>query len=88
MPKRPAPTPSRLPDRKESATARPEEIGVFEVDVDGKRLRTSAKDEVVINCGKASITLRRNGRVIIRGTHVETHSSGTNRIKGGQVCVN
>jgi hypothetical protein len=43
---------------------------------------------VVIACGKASITLRRNGRVVIRGTHVETLSSGTNRIKGGQVRVN
>lgn len=60
----------------------------FEATVDGSRLRIGAKDEVVIQCGKASITLRRNGRVIIRGTHVETSSSGTNRIKGGQVRVN
>jgi hypothetical protein len=61
---------------------------VFEAEVDGSRLRVGAKDEVVIQCGKASITLRRNGRVIIKGTHVETHSTGTNRIKGGQVRVN
>jgi hypothetical protein len=61
---------------------------VFEADVDGARVRIKARDEVVIECGKAMITLRRNGRVIIRGTHVETHSSGTNRIKGGQVRVN
>jgi hypothetical protein len=60
----------------------------FEATIDGSRLRVGAKDEVVIQCGKASITLRRNGRVIIRGTHVETNSSGTNRIKGGQVRVN
>jgi hypothetical protein len=56
--------------------------------VDGTRVRVTARDEVVIACGKASITLRRNGRVVIRGTHVETLSSGTNRIKGGQVRVN
>ena len=61
---------------------------VFEADVDGSRVRISAKDEVVIQCGQASITLRRNGRVIIRGTYVETASSGTNRVKGGQVRVN
>lgn len=60
----------------------------FEADVDGARVRITARDEVVIQCGKASITLRRNGRVVIRGSHVETASTGTNRIKGGQVRVN
>ena len=61
---------------------------VVEADVDGRRVRVTAHDEVVLQCGSASITLRRNGRVIIRGTYVETHSDGTNRIKGGQVQIN
>ncbi|RKH55960.1 hypothetical protein D7V93_21385 [Corallococcus llansteffanensis] len=46
------------------------------------------KDELVLQCGKASITLRRNGKVIIKGTYVETHSEGVNRIKGGSVQFN
>ncbi len=61
---------------------------VIEADVDGRRLRIKAKDEIVFECGKASITLRRNGKVIIRGTHVETNSDGVNRVKGGQVQIN
>jgi uncharacterized protein (DUF2345 family) len=61
---------------------------VVEADVDGKRVRVTAQDEIVLQCGSASITLRRNGRVIVRGTYVETHSDGTNRIKGGQVQIN
>jgi hypothetical protein len=61
---------------------------VIETDVDGNRVRLVAKDEIVLECGKASITLRRNGRIIVRGTHVETNSEGTNRIKGGQVQIN
>jgi len=61
---------------------------VIEADAEGKRVRLVAKDEIVIECGKASITLRRNGRVVVRGTHVETNSQGMNRIKGGQVSVN
>ncbi len=61
---------------------------VFEADVDGARVRICARDEVVIACGPASITLRRNGRIVIRGTYVETRSAGTNRIRGGQVRVN
>jgi Domain of unknown function (DUF6484) len=60
----------------------------IEADVDGRRVRITAQDEVVLQCGSASVTLRRNGRVIIRGTYVETHSEGTNRIKGGQVQIN
>jgi hypothetical protein len=60
----------------------------IEADVDGKRVRLTAQDEIVLQCGSASVTLRRNGRVVIRGTYVETHSEGTNRIKGGQVRIN
>jgi hypothetical protein len=61
---------------------------IIEADVDGRRVRIIAKDEIVFECGQASVTLRRNGRIIIRGTYVETHSEGTNRIKGGQVRIN
>jgi hypothetical protein len=61
---------------------------VLEADVDGRRVRIVAKDEIVLECGQASVTLRSNGRIIIRGTYVETHSEGTNRIKGGQVRIN
>lgn len=67
---------------------RPEAMPFVEADVDGRRVRVTAQDEIVLQCGSASITLRRNGRVVIRGTYVETHSEGTNRIKGGQVQIN
>jgi hypothetical protein len=56
--------------------------------VDDKRIQIEGQDEVVLRCGKASITLRRNGRVIIRGAYVESRSKGTNRIKGGSVLIN
>jgi hypothetical protein len=56
--------------------------------VDGQRVVIEGKDEIVLQCGQASITLRRNGKVIIRGTYLETHATGTNRIKGGSVQIN
>jgi hypothetical protein len=59
-----------------------------EADVDGRRVRVVAGDELVLECGKASITLRRNGKVIVRGTEVETRADGTNRVRGGQVKIN
>lgn len=58
------------------------------VEVDGKRLIVEGHDEVVLRCGEASITLRRNGRVVIRGTELETRASGIHRIKGGKVEIN
>ncbi|HVG57994.1 MAG TPA: DUF6484 domain-containing protein [Hyalangium sp.] len=59
-----------------------------EAHVDGKRVVIEGADEVVLKCGQASITLRRNGKLIIKGTYVETHSTGVNRIKGGSVQIN
>jgi Domain of unknown function (DUF6484) len=61
---------------------------IIEADVDGKRVQVVGQDEIVLRCGDASITLRSNGRVVIRGTYIETHSEGTNRIQGGQVRIN
>jgi hypothetical protein len=57
-------------------------------EVDGKRVCIEGKDEIVLRCGEASITLRRNGRLVIKGAYVESHSKGTNRIKGGTVQIN
>jgi hypothetical protein len=57
-------------------------------EVDGKRVCIEGMDEVVLRCGEASITLRRNGKVVIRGAYLESHSKGTNRIKGGSVQIN
>ena len=61
---------------------------VVEADVDGRRVKLTAEDEIVLQCGAASITLRRNGRVIIRGTELDSEAAGTHRIKGGQVRLN
>ena len=68
--------------------ANPTAREVIQADVDGRRVRIEGQDEIVFQCGKASVTLRRNGKVVIRGTYVETQSEGTNRIKGGQVQIN
>ncbi|HVE87904.1 MAG TPA: DUF6484 domain-containing protein [Myxococcales bacterium] len=60
----------------------------LEAKVDGKRVVIEGQDEVVLRCGQASITLRRNGKVVVRGTYLETRATGTNRIKGGSVQIN
>jgi Domain of unknown function (DUF6484) len=56
--------------------------------VDGKRVTFDAKEEIVLRCGKASITLTKAGKVLIRGAYLLSRSSGVNRIKGGSVQLN
>ena len=60
----------------------------LEATVDGQRVVVTAEEEIVLRCGEASVTLRRNGRVVVRGTYIETRSKGVNRIKGGSVQIN
>ena len=64
---------------------RPAQVGV---DADGQRMVVSAKEQLVLRCGKASITLTKSGQVFIRGTYLASRSSGVNRIKGGSVQIN
>ena len=59
-----------------------------QVDADGERLIVSAKDQLVLKCGKASITLTKAGKVLIQGSYLLSRSTGVNRIKGGSVQLN
>ncbi|MGC8115159.1 DUF6484 domain-containing protein [Metapseudomonas otitidis] len=56
--------------------------------IDGERLEFSAEREIILRCGKASITLTREGKVLIKGAYLSSRSSGVNRIKGGSVQIN
>jgi hypothetical protein len=47
-----------------------------------------AENELSLRCGKASITMKGDGTVAIRGTNVISRASHTNRIRGGNVQIN
>jgi hypothetical protein len=80
-------------DTVETAAA-PPEAAVFATDseetvtVDGRRIAFEAREEIVLRCGKSSITLTRAGKIIIRGAYLLNRSSGVNRIKGASVQIN
>jgi hypothetical protein len=59
-----------------------------DIRVDGESLVFDGRREILLRCGKASITLRADGTVVVRGTDVLSRSSGTNRIKGAAVRIN
>jgi hypothetical protein len=60
----------------------------LELKVDGQTLVLEADVEMVLRCGRSSITLTRAGKVLIRGAYLLSRSSGVNRIKGGSVQIN
>ena len=70
---------------------RPDEAGADTTADDGPdevELDLTAKRQITLKCGKASITLTRAGKIILRGTYLFSRSSGVNKIKGGSVQIN
>ena len=77
-----------LPNVRVDDKAAPPAPGELDLLVDGRRVVVEAKRELVLRCGKASITLTRAGKIILRGTHVVSKSSGANNVQGTQVRIN
>lgn len=59
-----------------------------EVIVDGNKLELSAPEEVTIRCGKASITLNKDGKILVKGEHALNRISGAFKVKSGSVELN
>ncbi len=53
-----------------------------------KRLELAAENDIVLKCGKASLTLTKAGKILLRGTYIFSRSTGVNKIKGGSVQLN
>ena len=75
----------RILDHRGSLAEAP---GHVDIEADGERLLVSAKEQLVLRCGKASITLTKAGKVLIEGEYLSSRSTGVNRIKGGSVQLN
>ena len=59
------------------------------------RLRMAAReivlegaDEVSLRCGESSLTLRKDGKTVLKGNEVISRASRTNRIRGATVQIN
>jgi Domain of unknown function (DUF6484) len=77
------PQPSQATRRQGEAEAQ-----TIEVVADGEKLVLTARKQIHLKCGKASITLTRAGKILICGEYVLSRSSGVNRIQGGSVQIN
>ncbi|NOJ78715.1 DUF6484 domain-containing protein [Myxococcus xanthus] len=47
-----------------------------------------SRESLVLRCGRARLTLLRNGRILLEGTYVETCAEGVVRLQGGSIQIN
>lgn len=52
------------------------------------RMVIEAGEELVLRVGDGSITIRKDGKVLIKGQDLVSHARRMNRIKGGAVSIN
>lgn len=56
--------------------------------LDKERVEIEAKKEIVMRCGDCSVTLRKDGKIIIKGVHVISRAKGANKMRGAAVTIN
>lgn len=74
-------------DEKLSRKLRKKEISQKTV-LEDKVLHIKAHDGMVIECGKATIILTKDGKVQVKGQELLSRALGMNRIKGAGVNIN
>lgn len=76
-PRAAAPEPARgSPDQESTEHATPDELVI------------EAKQALTLRVGDGSITIRADGRILIKGSDLVSHARRTNRIRGGSVAIN
>jgi uncharacterized protein DUF6484 len=58
------------------------------LELDAKELELSADRQITLRCGKSSIILTHDGRIVIRGEHLLSRATSVNRIRGGTIQLN
>jgi hypothetical protein len=53
-----------------------------------RHLAIEAQDTLTLRCGKASITMRGDGKIVLYGTNIVSRATRVNKIKGGAVRIN
>jgi hypothetical protein len=75
---------------RERVSSAAREAGISQVmaTLDGDTVALKADTQIELRCGKARITLHKDGRVEVSGTHVVNRSRGPMKLKGATVEIN
>jgi len=68
--------------------AEPEPTTGEETDAVPDEVVIEAGKGLTLKCGDGSITLRQDGKILIKGTDLVSRASRLNRVKGGAVSIN
>lgn len=64
------------------------QLFAVEAKVDDRNVVIEGKESVTLKCGIGEISLRKNGKVVVKGMEVISRAKRTNKIKGGAVAIN
>jgi len=56
--------------------------------IDGRKVVLQAEQEIILQSGKSSISLSKEGKIILRGVSIVSRASRANKIRGGSVSIN
>ena len=60
----------------------------YQISTDGNAVTIEAEEELTLQCGRARMTLNRNGRIALRGDYLVSYSRGTIKLTGAVVHIN
>jgi len=53
-----------------------------------EHLRLTAAQKLELCCGKSSLSMEEDGRIVLRGVELTSRASGVNKIRGAAVKIN
>lgn len=59
-----------------------------QADADASDIVITAPRKLVLQCGRSSITLHANGRIVLRGDNIVSAADGVHRIAGATIEFN
>lgn len=73
------------PARQDVVLPNPEDATVMR---DGETVKITGEERIELRVGKSVIIMEKDGHITIRGKHLVSQASGSNRIRGGSVNLN
>jgi Domain of unknown function (DUF6484) len=55
---------------------------------DGSSAILEAKEEVLLRCGESSLSMRKDGKIVLKGRTIVSRASRANKIRGASVAIN
>lgn len=63
-------------------------MGSLQIEEDDQKIDITLKKAISLKCGKASLIITPNGKILLRGKYLLSRASGVNRVQGGSVRIN